>query len=291
MKKYLVETESAGQRADIFVAEKYPEYSRSALRGLFDKSRININDKTGKPGYKLRLGDKVIVNTDMLRPTRKSIHLPVIYEDKDVVVMDKPAGVLTHSKGALNQEPTVASFLSRKISDKSLRGNRAGIVHRLDRATSGIIIGAKNQRAQKWLQKLFATRKVKKTYFAIVKGVIEPDEAIIEAPIARNSRKPHTFKVSASGKSARTEYKLLRTIEKDGRQYSLVELRPITGRTHQLRVHLAYIGHPVVGDTAYGSGGENLYLHAGELELTLPGGEQRVFTAPLPKIFKELPAA
>src|SRR5262249_28394801 len=138
------------------------------------------------------------------------ISLPIIYEDNDVIVIDKPAGILTHAKGALNTEATVASFIESKLAEDLPKNNRAGIVHRLDRATSGVIITAKHDKALKWLQKQFSTRKTKKLYLAIAEGELEPAEAIIDAPIARNPRKPQTFYVSPIGKPAQTEYKLLK---------------------------------------------------------------------------------
>jgi RluA family pseudouridine synthase len=191
--------------------------------------------------------------------------------------------VLTHALGKHGNEPSVASFLRHKVS--GIAGERAGIVHRLDRATSGVIIGAKNPRALSFLQKQFSQRKVKKTYTAVVEGQPQPSEAIIDMPIERNPKAPATFRTGQNGKPAVTHYQVLQT----GAKHSLLELKPETGRTHQLRVHLAKIGHPIVGDPLYGHGayGDRLFLHAQQLELTLPGGQRRTFTSPLPAIFKE----
>src|SRR3990167_7560577 len=173
-------------RTDIFVASKYPEFTRSALRGLFTRHSVQVNGKTSKPGYRIRYGDKVMVDSASIHIEPEPLDLPVLYENSDVVVIDKPAGVLTHSKGALNLEPTVASFIRAKLNDKNLTGNRAGIVHRLDRATSGIIICARNLPAQRWMQKQFSQRQVQKNYLAIVEGIPNPPQAIIDAPIVRN---------------------------------------------------------------------------------------------------------
>lgn len=287
MNTYKVDPQSAGQRADVFVAQKYPDFTRSALSGLFSSSAVKVNDHTAKPGYKLKNGDNITVDNSQLRAHPPKVELPVIYEDKDVVVINKPPGILTHSKGALNLEPSVASFLGSKITDKALSGNRAGVVHRLDRGTSGLIIGAKRAAAQKWLQKQFAARRTKKTYLAIVEGTPQPSAAIIDAPIGRNPKSPQIFSVIAAGKAAKTEYHVLKTIKKHQKTYSLVELKPVTGRTHQIRVHLAYIHHPIVGDSVYGKSQGVLYLHAKGLELTLPSRERRVFSAPTPKWFKD----
>lgn len=278
-----------GKRADVFVTENLNSYTRSSLSSLFDKELVLANGKPAKPSYKLRAGDKLEVNTYLLRAEPEAIEIPIIYEDNDVIVMNKPAGLLTHSKGALNTEATVASFIKPKLTDKNMTGNRAGIVHRLDRATSGVIIAAKNDKALKWLQKQFSTRKTNKTYLAIVEGVPTPEEAIIDAPIERNPKKPQTFRVGGGGRPSQTRYKVLKKSALGGlsNSYSLLELVPQTGRTHQLRVHLKYIGHPIVGDRVYGHDGEHMYLHAKSLEIILPDGRQMKFEIPEPKIFKD----
>jgi 23S rRNA pseudouridine1911/1915/1917 synthase len=294
MEEFNVDNHIAGQRVDIFVAEKHPQYARSSLKGLFANQQVLVNDKTAKAGYKLRAGDRVVVDTALISAETKPIKLSVIYEDSNVVVINKPAGILTHAKGALNLEPTIASFLSGKITDKQMSGNRAGIVHRLDRLTSGVVIGAKTHVSLKWLQSQFSKRKVKKTYLAIVEGELKPQAAIIDAPIGRNPKRPQTFRVSVDGKPAQTKYQTLKSFQKNNTRFSLLELQPITGRTHQLRVHLAYIGHPVAGDIVYGPGSKNgqrtMYLHAHKLELTLPDGHRHEFIAPVPKYFEEFHA-
>jgi 23S rRNA pseudouridine1911/1915/1917 synthase len=270
-----------GSRADVFVARQYPEFSRSSLSALFDMDSVSVLGKPIKPSYKIRTGDKLAVEDELINRQPEAIELPILYEDKDVIVIDKPAGVLTHSKGALNQEATVASFIEPKL-DKDLVGNRAGIVHRLDRQTSGVIIAAKNQATLSWLQKQFSARKTKKTYLAIVEGLLDPPEAIIDAPIARNPKKPQTFYVNSAGKPSQTQYKLLKSFQKGSKTYSEVEMKPFTGRTHQLRVHMAYVKHPIVGDHVYGQDGPHMLLHAAALELTLPNRSRQTFTAPPP---------
>lgn len=287
MRKFKVGTAGIGQRADVFITSKYPEFARSALATLFDNELVEIDGKTAKPSQKLCLNDQVVVDDRLIKSQPEAIELPVLYEDDAVVVIDKPSGLLTHSKGALNLEPSVASFLSGKITDKNLKSNRAGIVHRLDRPTSGVIIGAKTSASMSYLQKQFADRKTAKTYLAIVEGVPEPTEAIIDAPIERNPRRSQSFRVGADGKPAQTRYKVQETFEKAGKSYSMLELKPVTGRTHQLRVHLSYIGHPVVGDHVYGHEGPVLLLHAAELGITLPDGQKKIFTAVTPKRFEE----
>ena len=286
MKKFQVNNESAGQRADIFLADKLG-YSRSSLEHLFDLNKVGVNNSNVKNGYKLKSGDELKVDDALLSSQPKNIEIPILYEDDDVIVLNKPAGILTHSKGALNTEATVASFIKDKITDKNLTGNRAGIVHRLDRHTSGVIITAKTEPALKWLQNQFSTRKVFKEYLAVVDGEPKEKEAKIDAPIARNPKRPNTFKVSSVGKSAQTMYRVKKTFKKGGQTYSLVELWPYTGRTHQIRVHMSYLGNPIVGDQTYGNGIGHILLHAKTLELILPSGEKKKFTSALPNVIKE----
>lgn len=285
-----------GQRADVYIAEKLPEFTRSSLGELFRQGFVLVNAKPIKASYKLKRHDRLQANTSPLTTRPVKIDLPVLYEDGNVIVIDKPAGILTHSKGTLNTEATVASFIKPKLTDKNLKGNRAGIVHRLDRATSGVIIAAKKESVLQWLQKQFSTRKVKKIYEAIVEGVPQPAEAIIDAPIERNPKRPQSFRVGAGGRPAKTRYKILTTIS----QGALLELQPLTGRTHQLRVHMKYIGHPIIGDHVYGKHGSpakisprfqadtHLYLHAKSLELILTDGRKHLFEAPEPNYFKML---
>jgi len=271
------------QRLDQYVVTQVPESSRAFAAKLIEQGHVLVNDQAQlKSGYKLRPADRVHINyTAEDQMQVPEITIPILYEDKDCVVINKPVGLLTHSKGAFNPEPTVASWLSTRI--KEMSGNRAGIVHRLDRATSGVMICAKTPEALNWLQKQFSTRKVKKTYTAIVEGTLTLPEAIIDMPIERHPKKPQTFRVGSNGKPAVTAYKVLQTTGKR----SLIELRPTTGRTHQLRVHLAHIKHPIVGDTFYhGPTAERLFLHAHSLEITLPNRQRKTFVSPLPKEFK-----
>jgi len=236
-----------------------------------------------KAGYKVRPTDDIRITYNQAEQERiPDIELPVLYEDDDCVVIDKPVGLLTHSKGTFNPEATVSTWLRGRI--KAMTGERAGIVHRLDRATSGVMICAKTPEALQWLQKQFSQRKTKKTYAAVVAGVMAQPEAVIDMPIERNPKKPQTFRVGTNGKPSVTAYKVIRT---DGER-SLLELKPTTGRTHQLRVHLTHLGHPIVGDEFYGGPkADRLFLHAHTLELTLPSRERRTFEVPVPPAFGE----
>jgi len=291
MKKLHVTPDDVSLRLDVFIAKQVPELSRAFIHKLNEQGDITVNKKPGKPGYKLRIGDTVTLDYDLASIGQTpDISIPIIYEDEDCVVIDKPIGLLSHSKGAFNPEATVATWLAQKLSpgfledrDPADLNQRTGIVHRLDRATSGVMIGAKTPEALAWLQKQFSTRRVKKTYQAIVGGHLEPAAAMIDMPIERNPKKPQTFRVGTNGKSATTMYKTLSTNDR----YSLLSLSPQTGRTHQLRVHLAHLGHPIVGDSFYGGEpADRLYLHASTLELTLPSHAHHSFTSSLPPSFK-----
>ncbi len=276
---------SRAERLDQYVVRHRPGVSRSFAVRLIEDGDIAVNGEPQlKAGYKVREADQINIGHDPAKTVEfPDIELPILYEDDDCVVINKPVGLLTHSKGAFNPEATVSTWLRSRM--KSLKGERAGIVHRLDRATSGVMICAKTPAALGWLQKQFSQRKVKKTYAAIVTGVPKQEQAIIDMPIERNPKKPQTFRVGSNGKSAVTAYKVLKT---DGK-LSLLELIPTTGRTHQLRVHLEHLGHPIVGDTFYGGkSAERLFLQALSLEITLPNKQRKVFKVLLPPDFKEL---
>lgn len=280
-RRIIIDEDSRGQRADVLVTSLFPELSRSYVHRLFEESRISLNEKDVKPGYKLRMNDVLDIQFEVSELDQiPDIELPVIFEDSNIIVVDKPAGVISHSRGRYWDEPSVASFVRQKTGQP---GQRAGIVHRLDRATSGVMVCAKNQETLSFLQKQFSQRNVKKTYRAIVSGHVEPQQAIIDMPIERNPAKPQTFYVSSNGKTAQTAYKVTDSIEK----YDEVEMQPKTGRTHQLRVHLKQLGHSIVGDTLYdGEKADRLYLHAHKLEITVPGGDRKTFESPIPKEFK-----
>lgn len=274
----------AQMRLDVFLAQKMPEVSRSFIKKLCDRQKIKVNGKVEHAKYNLKAKDRVLVDFDvkMLVDVPK-IDLPIIYEDDDCIVIDKPAGILVHSKGNFNPEPTVATWLEPKI--RNMRGERAGIVHRLDRGTSGVMICAKTNDALMWLQKQFSNRKVKKIYIAIIEGELNPEAAIIDMPIERHPVKPKIFRVGQNGRNAITEYETLFKNE----NLSMVKLFPKTGRTHQLRVHMNQLGHPIIGDTFYSGRPESrLYLHALSLEITLFNREKKVFEAKLPSQFEDI---
>ncbi len=270
-------------RLDAYMAQYWPEHSRSVWQKYIALGYVKVNGVI-ETSTKRSLGEDDEVSYDIpSAPDHSQQSLPVIYKDENVVVIDKPQGVLTHSKGALNDEFTVAEFM-RPLTTYHADTNRPGIIHRLDRDTSGVIMGARNDATASLLQRQFSDRKVKKVYYAVVDGVPKQDEALIDLPIARHPTAPSTFRVNAAGKPAQTTYKVLKS---DGKR-SLVELRPKTGRTHQLRVHMAHIGTPIHGDRVYGKPSDRLYLHAASLEITIPKGDRRTFESPVPKEFDEL---
>lgn len=269
-------------RLDAYLAQYFPEFSRSTWQKYIKLGSVTVNDEIiASPKYTLDEDDVVayvIADSD-----HKKIDFPIIYQDENVMVINKPNGILSHAKGAISEEFTVADFIKPFLNYKTIT-NRSGIVHRLDRDTSGIMILAKNEATASMLQKQFANRKVKKSYEAIVKGALKHQEANIDLPIERNPKLPSQFRVGSGGKAANTHY----TVLKENKKLSLLELKPETGRTHQLRVHLAYIGAPIVGDRIYGKIADRLYLHAKSLEITIPTSQRRVFVSPRPKSFDAL---
>ncbi|MBP9761611.1 RluA family pseudouridine synthase [Candidatus Saccharibacteria bacterium] len=288
--------EKRGIRLDHWVSGVYPLMSRAYAAKIIANGNVTINGVVQtKAGYRLHRSDSIDIDYDATELLEiPMIELPILYEDENCLVINKPAGVLTHSVGDYTAEGTVATWLrshcdkeqaKRKSQGRLSRGSRTGIVHRLDRATSGVMICAKSPEALGMLQGQFADRTVNKTYIAVVRGQISPEAAVIDMPIERNPKTPSTFRVGVQGKPSRTMYKTLAT---DG-AYSLLELRPETGRTHQLRVHLAHQGHPIVGDILYGGEtAERLYLHAAELQIRVPDARtSTTFSAALPDEFMD----
>lgn len=268
-------------RLDAYLALYFPEKSRSMWQKYIKKGLVRINQQIiDKSDTLLGEDDEVTFAEPSVEIVK--VELPIIFENDNVIVFDKPAGILSHAKGGICLEQTVSDAIKQHTS-YAKGTNRAGIVHRLDRATSGVIVTVKNAETARFLQRQFTNRTVKKTYIALVEGIPKQATAEIDMPIQRNPKAPSQFRVNANGKSAQTFYKIIEMNHKR----SLLELQPKTGRTHQLRVHLAYLGHPIIGDIVYGRPDDRMFLHAKSIELTLPDGERKVFTAPLPKIFKD----
>ena len=258
-------------RLDILLVNKYKSYNRSTLQKFIQNGFVTVDGAVAKkPNQKFEEGVKLELNVpeDLKNADLKP---EVIYEDENVIVLDKPAGLLSMAKGEYCPEKT--------LEDYGL------LVHRLDRDTSGVVILVKNPEVQKFLRKQFQDRKTHKTYYAVVTGRPKLDAARVDLPIARDLKRPTTFRVDPNGKASETYYRVVKSDDK----HSLLELKPTTGRTHQLRVHMKYLGHPIIGDVVYGDEkADRLFLHAKSLEITLPGGERRVFEAPLPREFTDV---
>ena len=270
-------------RLDIYLSTKFDTtISRSLWQKYIKAGYVSVNNKVvTTPKFEVDETDEIALNLPEKEQT--DVDLPILYEDDDVIVVNKPSGLLTHAKGGLSDEPTVAEIIRPKTSFAT-DTDRPGIVHRLDRDTSGLLIIAKNSESAAHLQRQFAERTAKKTYIAITDGKPKLNAAKIDLPIGRNPSAPSTFRIDPNGKPAQTTYHVL---AKNDTQ-SLVELKPTTGRTHQLRVHLAHLNAPILGDRVYGKSSDcRMMLHAQKLEITLPSGERKVFEAAVPDEFKK----
>ena len=256
------------KRLDVMMGEIFRSYNRSTLQKFIKSGFVKVDHElVTKPNT--RFADGVRIDLDVPTELKNADITPeVIYEDDKVIVVNKPAGMLSEGRGEYCPEKTLADF--------------GLICHRLDRDTSGVMILAKDLETQMFLKRQFQDRTVHKTYYAVVCGRPKLDEAKIDLPLLRDLKRPTTFRVDANGKEAETFYKVIRS----GERHALVELRPVSGRTHQLRVHMKYIGCPILGDPVYGEEkADRLYLHAGRLEIVLPGGEKKVFESKLPAEF------
>lgn len=270
-------------RLDIYLSTKFDTtISRSLWQKYIKAGYVSVNNKVvTTPKFEVDETDEIALN--LPEKEQADVDLPILYEDDDVIVVNKPSGLLTHAKGGLSDEPTVAEIIRPKTSFAT-DTDRPGIVHRLDRDTSGLLIIAKNSESAAHLQRQFAERIAKKTYIAITDGKPKLNAAKIDLPIGRNPSAPSTFRIDPNGKPAQTTYHVL--AENDTQ--SLVKLKPTTGRTHQLRVHLAHLNAPILGDRVYGKSSDcRMMLHAQKLEITLPSGERKVFEAIVPDEFKK----
>lgn len=278
-----------GGRLDRLVAARLADLSRTAVQRLIDDGFITLNGSICKASDKVRQGDVIVVRVPPPAPTEliaEDIPLTIVYEDDDVIVIDKPAGLVVHPAAGHDTGTLVNALLGYIPEWEGIGGEvRPGIVHRLDKDTSGLIVAAKNDRALQFLQDQFKARTIKKMYLALVEGVLEPREGIIDAPIGRSKTDRKKMAVVREGRSARTRYRVRQIYRQP--DLTLVEAYPETGRTHQIRVHLAWLKHPLVGDEVYGRQRsivpvERHFLHAASLTLTLPNGETRTLESKLP---------
>lgn len=279
---YLLRDEPQSARLDLALVERLGLESRSTYKKRITRGEVLVNGEV-ELSSKRAVKDSDVLTIQTPEVVIDIPEIEVIYEDDDVVVINKPVGLLTHAKGALVEEYTAADFIKDKTTYKA-DTNRPGIVHRLDRATSGVLLMVKNDETASMISKQFTDRTTKKTYAAVVSGIPDPEKAKIDLPIGRNPSAPSTFRVDASGKVAETIYE----VQEVSDTHALLTLKPRTGRTHQLRVHMAYVGTPILGDVVYGKEkAGRMYLHAYKLEITLPGGVRKVFEAPVPASFHE----
>lgn len=288
----------AGMRLDQFLVRRNPDFSRTHWKGLIDAGAVTVDGAARSADYKLRGGETIrVAKVDAAWADEASLDAWIVHEDKDLLVLNKPAGLLMHplgtswlarSEAALaEEEPNLAGLL-QKARPALAKVWRCGIVHRLDRQTSGVLLVAKTKAAQDRLLEDFKERRVKKLYRALVRGVPERAKARVEAPIGR---KPGHRKVIVTpfGKTAETSFQVVDSCARA----AIIEARPLTGRTHQIRAHLALLGHPVAGDVEFeakdvSTRPPRMLLHAYQIDFTHPGSREPVtFRAPLPKDFRE----
>ncbi|MDP2744853.1 MAG: RluA family pseudouridine synthase [Dehalococcoidia bacterium] len=275
-----------GERLDKYITRVRPELTRSHVQRLIEQGCVMANGQVAKSGQKLRVGDELSIVLPPPAPTgleAESIPLTVVYEDADLLVVDKPAGMVVHPAPGHPRGTLVNALLAHIPDLEGINGSlRPGIVHRLDKDTSGLIVVAKNGRAHEGLAAQFKKRTLKKQYLALVHGQLSPAEGAIEAPVGRDPAHRQRMAVVEDGREARTGYRVVRSFKK----YSLLEVSPASGRTHQVRVHLSAIGHPVVGDRLYGgkiSLLERQFLHASYLAFEHPiSGKHLEFRSSLP---------
>jgi 23S rRNA pseudouridine1911/1915/1917 synthase len=280
--------DAEGERLDRFLTAAIPGLSRSEIQRLIKEKAVLVNAHPAKPAYRLAAGDAITVAVpppEAQEVLPEDIPLDVLYEDADLVAVNKPAGMVVHPAFGNRSGTLVNAALARWPQMREVGGEeRAGIVHRLDKETSGVIVLAKTPDALAALQAQFKARTIYKRYLALVEGVPASSEGIVEAPIGRDPKQRKRMAVVRDGRPATTRYDVL----EDLTTHALLKLEPQTGRTHQIRVHLAWLGHPVVGDRVYGYRRQRikmkrLFLHAAELHVDSPsaGGRLR-FDAPLP---------
>ncbi len=277
-------------RLDKYLTQVLPQFSRAHLQRLIEQGYILVNSQRTKASQRLARSDRITVELPPSpdHPLPEPIPLAVVYEDQDVVVIDKPAGLTVHPAPGHPSHTLVNAILAHcpglTISNDVMR---PGIVHRLDKDTSGLIVIAKNDLAREYLAAQFKTREVTKRYLVLVKGRLSPEQGTIEAPIGRDPHRRRTMAIVESGKQATTQYQVQEHL--DG--YTLLEVSPVTGRTHQIRIHLSAIGCPVVGDLTYGGKSAHLdrqFVHAYCLGFRLPSTKQyQEFSSPLPADLKQ----
>ena len=287
---FLIENEGVGERLDIFLQHKFPSFSRSHIKDMIEKNCVFVNGKQVKSGYKLRENDKISVTIkapEKISTEEEDVPFDIVYEDADVVVVNKPQGLVVHPCTSTKSGTLVNGLLHRVKNLSGINGVlRPGIVHRLDKDTSGLLVVAKNDKAHIALQEQIKNKTCKRIYLAVLTGNLKEDSGEIVTKIARDKKDRKKMAVADVGREAITNYRVLERF-KDA---CLVEFLLKTGRTHQIRVHAKYLNHPVVGDKVYGKEVKGLngqLLHAYKLSFIHPTtGKEVSFTAPLPDYFE-----
>ena len=295
MEKYKIGEENVDCRIDKLIPVLNKNITRMSAQKLLEEGKILVNDKKEKPSYKVKVNDIISIEIPELKETEiipENIPLDVLYEDEYIIVVNKAKGMVVHPANG-NYTGTLVNALLYKCKD-SLSGiggeKRPGIVHRLDKDTSGVIIVAKCDKAHINLSEQIKEHKVKKTYIALVKGIVKDNEATIDMPIGRSKKDRKKMDIDKNGKNAITHFKVLKRYQ----GYTLLKVNIETGRTHQIRVHLSTIGYPIVGDMVYSNGKnefnvEGQMLHAWRIEFTHPiTGKEMVIEAPLPQYFEDI---
>lgn len=288
-------TATRAARSDVYISENIEGVTRSFVKKLFDGGLVRINGSPAKPSAKLKPGD--VIELELPEPEEaeavpQDIPLDIVYEDADVLIVNKPRGMVVHP-AAGNGDGTLVNAVMFHCGDSlSAIGGvlRPGIVHRIDKDTTGLLAVAKNNAAHLSLSDQLKDRSLSRTYFALVHGNIKEDGGVIDAPIGRSSADRKKMAVDREGREAVTDFEVMERFGK----YTLVRCKLRTGRTHQIRVHMRHIGHPIVGDRAYGVKNEEFsltgqLLHAGEIGFIHPStGERMTFAAPLPEDFERV---
>ena len=296
LKKIRINEKDVGKRIDSLIPNIESEISRSMVQKLIAENNIKVNNEKTKSSYKLKLNDEIEINIPEAKEINlkaQDIPLDIIYEDKDIIVINKPKGMVVHPANG-NPDGTLVNAVMSICKD-SLSGIggeiRPGIVHRLDKDTTGAIIVAKNDKSHIKLSEQLKNHEVKKTYLALVRGIIKENEATINMPIARSKKDRKKMDVDKNGKEAITHFKVLGRYKN---KYTLLKINLETGRTHQIRVHLSYIGYPIIGDEVY-SNGKNEWdvkgqcLHAWKLEFMHPiTGKKISLEAEIPEYLKKI---
>lgn len=294
IEKLIVEEEKEGERLDAFVADEMESLSRTMVKNLIDAGKVLVNASRKKASYQVREGEEITIELDEPRSITlepRDIPLEILYQDSSLAVINKPKGLVVHPAHG-NWDHTLVNALLFHIKDLSgINGElRPGIVHRLDKDTSGVMVVAKNDVAHRSLAEQIKEHTINREYTALVHGNIKEEKGIIEAPVGRSRSDRKKMAVTADGRPAISHYRVL---ERFG-DYTLVRVKLMTGRTHQIRVHFSYIRHPVVGDPVYGPEKKHLGLDSQALHASLLGfdhpasGEYVEFTSPLPEYFEKV---